>query len=528
MNAQHHPWAGRLLVGLAAAALTVTSGAQAGDHWLSKVRVKTSEQPEVSLPASLAASGRMGAVLAASSSPQTIFDITISLDADPQEDDEKEAYEERIKEFAKAVYQSTNGAHQIGRVSIFRNRDFRASADVHWDEQCTANEGPRAHPSGFGKAGRYLWMCTLWPGAQSLMPTPKGGGYTLAHEWGHYAYGLYDEYVGSVTCDDSTWPGRPCITDTETVPSIMNNQWNAARVNDPNLEFLEFSTPNVEPFTVTSTGSNAQKRVFDESAWETLTRDPATDPDFDWLPERTRYMALNAPTDPNWLVSVDEADALDELDIRWMGPQVLDLSVDVSGSMGGRPIENAKTGAKLLIDQVLPGSALGVSAFESTVTRHFDITEIPELDTGVRDAAKFAVDGLIAEGLTALYDGLMFSLDDIQAFDPNRPGIVYVLSDGGDNASTATEAEVVAAYEVAGIPIISFAYGSFAPTGPLWRMAQETGGAFYQSPTTLAEIQSALLSAQARFSSNVLLSSADEMIGGGKTKNAAVAIDDTL
>lgn len=61
--------------------------------------------------------------------------MTASLDANPQGDDDwtvndgtndadQRAYEERIKEFATAVYQSTNGAQKIGRVTIYRESDF--------------------------------------------------------------------------------------------------------------------------------------------------------------------------------------------------------------------------------------------------------------------------------------------------------------------------------------------------------------------------------------------------------------------
>ena len=138
------------------------------------------------------------------------------------------------------------------------------------------------------------------------------------------------------------------------------------------------------------------------------------------------------------------------------------------------------------------------------------------------------MNALSAGGSTSLYDGLAFSLDGIENFDPDRPGLVYVLSDGGDNDSTATEASVIAAYQAAEVPIIAFAYGSFAPTGTLFKMANDTGGAFYASPTTLGEIQAALLSAEAQFSSNVLLSSTDTLVGAGATESHAVAIDSTL
>ena len=509
----------------------------AGDHWLSRVTVTTPTQPDTTMSAKQAASEGLASVMSTSST--AVFDITISLEANPQGDDDwtvddgandadQRAYEDRIKEFANAVYQSTNGAHKIGMVTIYRDGALANSVDVLWNENCGDNNGPRAFPSGFGVAGKRIYMCTNWTGS-SIMSTPKGGGYTLAHEWGHYAYGLYDEYaqeqcdaadIAANTCREST----PRGTDTAAVPAIMNNQWNAARGD---ADYLEFSTQNIHPYRDDSTGTNAQKRVFGGSAWETLTRDSATDPKFSWLPERTQYTTLTAPVDPNWIVNDDESTALSELNIRWVGDQLMDLSIDVSGSMSGTPLANAKTAANLLIDQIQPGTALGVSSFATNVVRNFAITDIPDPDTGVKVSAKSAVNGLNASGVTSMYDGLIFSLNDLQAFDPNRTGVVYLLSDGMDNDSTATESSVIAAYQAAGVPIIAFAYGSFAPTGTLLNLANSTGGAFFQSPTTLPEIQVALLSAEAEFSDNVLLSSARTSVPAGIT-TWTIPMDSTL
>jgi calcium-activated chloride channel regulator 3/4 len=519
--------------------LALPAGVLAGDHWLSRVTVKTPGKSDTTLSAKQAAAEGLSGIMATSST--AVFDITVSLDSNPQGDDDwtvndgandadQRAYEERIEEFANAVFQSTNGAHKIGRVTIYREGKLKDSTDILWTENCPADEGPRAHPSGFGKAGRRIWQCTNWPGSVSLMSTPKGSGYTMAHEWGHYAYGLYDEYaqeqcsaadIAAGTCHPTTPRGQG--TDTEAIPAIMNNQWRAVNVN---ADYLEFSTENIEPYK--TSGTNSQKRVFGESAWDTLTRNPKTDPKFAWLPSRTQYTTLTAPTAPNWLVSNDESTARSELDIRWVGDQLLDLCIDVSGSMDGSPLANAKTGANLLIGQITPPSALGVLSFASGVNRNFQITDIPDPDTaGVKADAQAAVNALNASGLTAMYDGLMGSLNALQAFDPNRTGVVYLLSDGGDNASSANLSSVITAYQAAGVPIISFAYGSGAPTGPLSQLAASTGGAYFQSPTTLPEIQVALLSAEAQFSDNVLLASAKDPAAAGTTTRT-IPLDSTL
>ncbi len=531
--------------------LFLTPGVHAGDHWLSRFNIETPGQPDTILPSGLTVSRSSAGIMQSSST--ALFDITIALDSNPQGDDDYKAdsgttddpqneYEKRIEEFANAVFQSTNGAHKIKKVTIFRTKPGTArmeSADILWDENCPGNKGPRANTSGFGVAGRHIWMCTNWPGAQSLMPTPKGSGYTLAHEWGHYTYGLYDEYAQeqcslinrlTFTCHETT----PRQSDTAAVPAIMNSQWVAVRGQVPSgytgsaADFLEFSTQNIHPYKSDSKGTNAHKRVFGESAWQTLTRDSATDPKYSWLPKRTWYTTLTAPSQPNWIVNDSESAALNDLDIRWAGNQVMDLSIDVSGSMAGTPLTNAKSGGTLLVDQIQPGTAIGVSSFASNVVRNYAITDIPDPDSGVKTDAKAAITALRTRGSTALYDGLMFSLADVTAFDRNRPGLVYVLSDGADNSSSVTESEVIDAYKVAGVPIIAFAYGSAAPTGTLLNLASQTGGALYQSPTTVADIQAALLTAETRFSSNVLLSSQRVLASGGANISHSIPIDQSL
>lgn len=534
---------GNLCAAILTAALIVSVQSQAGDHWLSRPDVNTLDPLERGAPASEGPALNWSPAVAAASNPkpssQKEFDLTISLDTNPQgddnyktdngsDDDAQNAFEKRIEEFAKAVYQSTNGTHKIRKVTFFRSTSQTGrvnTADVLWNENCSENDGPRAEPSGYGVSGKHIWMCTHWPLAQK-MPTAMGGGYVLAHEWGHYAYGVYDDYAEE-QCEQppDCHPTTPRATDQAAIPSIMNDPWEAASGKE---DFLEFSTQNIEPYRSNSSGTNAQKRVFAESAWQTLTRS-SNEPKYDWLPDRTQYSSLVAPTDPNWIVRDNVSAALSELDIRWPGNPVLDLSLDRSGSMEGPPLSDAKTGGRLLIDQVQAGTAIGVSSFADEVTRNFKITDIPDPDpdTGVRATAKARVNALVAGGWTSLYDGLMASLSAVTRFDENRTGMVFVLSDGEDNDSSATEPEVISAYQAASIPIIAFAYGDFAPTGTLFRMANATGGAMYASPTTAAQIQAALAAADAKFSANLLLSSAAVAVPSGTTKRS-LPLDSTL
>src|SRR5690606_22021687 len=236
---------------LRTAALAVLTAALAtptlaADHWLSKVRVTQSGGQQIVLKGGETFTVENGGIFAPASgtSDKAVFDLVISLEDNPQgdddasvdaaDDDEQNAYEERIKEFANAVYEMTNGAHKIGKVTVYREFKQQARADVQWELNCASNNGPWAMAGGYLKAGKYIHFCTNWPGAGSLMPSPKGSGYTLAHEWSHYALNVYDEYAADqCQVNLSTLFGVLCPawqprTTDQTTRTIMNDQWSAA------------------------------------------------------------------------------------------------------------------------------------------------------------------------------------------------------------------------------------------------------------------------------------------------------------
>jgi VWFA-related protein len=100
-----------------------------------------------------------------------------------------------------------------------------------------------------------------------------------------------------------------------------------------------------------------------------------------------------------------------------------------------------------------------------------------------------------AEGRTALYDGVMQGLQHLQLGHANRR-VLLVVSDGGDNASRATYADVLAlahrsdaviyAIGLIGAPLMDNEENG----GALKRLCRATGGVAY-SPRTLEETAAA-------------------------------------
>ena len=322
----------------------------------------------------------------------------------------------------------------------------------------------------------------------------------------------------------------------------MNNQWCAAGgscpsgFTSPDADFLEFSTNQIAPFNGTA-GTNAQKRMFGKSGWETLVQNTANDPKSTGIPTRTRYSSLAAvapPSGADYTVNDSEASCRDSLDIRWMQDNVYELVLDRSGSMRGTPITNAKIAANLLIDQLQEGNAaIGVASFASSPSQDFSIRDIPDPDSGVKAGAKSAVNSLNASGSTALFDALILGLNNVNNFanassNPNRAKVVFALSDGADNSSSATASSVIAGYQADNVPIIAFGYGAGAPTGVLKSLASNTGGSFYSSPSTLAEIQKVFIAANAAISSSAIVSSASILASASTSVNSTVAVDSTV
>ena len=167
------------------------------------------------------------------------------------------AYINSIMEIASdLLYTMTEGRMRLGKISVYSNT-FLDRADM----QILNKSGrPNAHLDGIDVLGMRNQNFTQ-PFGEPANVTYIGK--TIAHEFGHYFFGLLDEYreVGNFKTED---PGSPQDRDTPR-PTIMNSQ----------MDFSRFSTP--ADYSDTTKRQTAQYRWFGRSAWETLVADPATD-----------------------------------------------------------------------------------------------------------------------------------------------------------------------------------------------------------------------------------------------------------
>lgn len=465
-----------------------------------------------------------------------VFDMVISLYNNPAGDDDgntqgmpgsesQDAYEYIIQYFADAVFESTEGKHSIGRVRIYRNGQ-QSEADVIW----TRSGGPASagHLNNEGKVG-FIEFYDIFNANDftNNMTLHEKGGYTLAHEWGHYAYGLLDEYC----VKSQAHGGWSNLAATNRVqPSIMNHQWSAA---GRNYEWLNFSIPN-QGHTIDADFApyenrrqSAHHQAYEQSCWETLSTNSANDPantpyQNTWRGHygtRVHYpeLATVAPAGTNPpridLSSTDNPASLPsrrELNIIWMSTNVaVELMIDRSGSMLDT-LDQAKAAAKALLDQAPTGTAVGIVSFSITPTVQSPIMVIS--NETIRTQLKTAVDNIpgvdLESGYTAIGDAAAHGLFELLAFSQsNITCASFIISDGENNYGT-DPLDVIPEYQRANVPIMGISIGEL--TECLRVMPEETGGRAYLSADgQLSSLSSAMREA-------LTLASGRKSLGQGK------------
>ncbi len=157
-------------------------------------------------------------------------------------------------------------------------------------------------------------------------------------------------------------------------------------------------------------------------------------------------------------------------------PLYLLFVIDTSGSMEGAPLASAKAAAKALIAELGVHDHIALLHFGDDVTLAQDFTA----DRGLINAA---LDGLVAQGNTALYQATAAGSVKIGTSGANRRAVV-LLSDGADfgGRSIATREEAVAAAGSAGVPFFAIAQGVDLDRPYLQRIAEVTNGRYLEAP----------------------------------------------
>ncbi len=376
-------------------------------------------------------------------------DITISLHANAPISTaaDRANYEAVIGYFADAVYEASNGAHRLRNVTFYRNAMNFDSAHIQWVSTCH----PNANASGYiyPGTGARVEMCDEFSGLNFLtLSGYQKGGTVLAHEWGHFFYGMYDEYKGSTINDRLS---SPQSTDPGNSHSIMTYQWDGF----DRLDHLNFSIP-IQNFTLTS----AQGRVYGADGWTVLARPKNQDPQNTYAQRRPYWPELTAAAPTANLTQIDlpNAEAREQLQIVWQPSfnstsSVYDVSalnvtaannvireivIDRSAFMvESGYLDETKSAVAALINQSEVGDTIGIIAFDGAVSEIYPLTDI--VDQNTKEALIAVVYGIIAGDYNAA-DGDALQSALISLTDPLVPNVatkvVYYITSGNQNSGT--------------------------------------------------------------------------------------------
>jgi Ca-activated chloride channel family protein len=203
------------------------------------------------------------------------------------------------------------------------------------------------------------------------------------------------------------------------------------------------------------------------------------------------------PTEPKTALQMPNANVIKVVrDVWWYTKRHTNiyLVVDTSGSMRGEKLAQAQDALRIFLDQIKGDmERVGLIEFATGV----DMV-VPLDDLGrSRTALELAVDGLQAEGDTALLDAVYVAQKQLKDLgDEERINAVVVMTDGRENNSRIGLRSLV--HELAGdagdpggVPVVVFsiAYGRDADMETLRIIAESTGGQVREGdPETIRDL----------------------------------------
>lgn len=162
-------------------------------------------------------------------------------------------------------------------------------------------------------------------------------------------------------------------------------------------------------------------------------------------------------------------------------PLAIMFVVDVSGSMAPS-IEQEKDAIRAFVAQLKPEDRVGLVTFSDAAVTQVSLTTD-------RNEINHAVDMLVPEYQTALWDGVYTGLQELLTDDKPARRAMIVLSDGVDNRSVEGTDTVMQKYdeqakqENRGFSIFTLGLGDEIDRQGLTTLADQTGGVYIDSPT---------------------------------------------
>ncbi len=154
------------------------------------------------------------------------------------------------------------------------------------------------------------------------------------------------------------------------------------------------------------------------------------------------------------------------------------LLVDVSGSMAGEPMNQARAAIQQFIDGLDAQDQVSVMSFANNVQLLQDFT----VDRG---ALSNAVSRLVPVGETALYDGVIQAAEKM-ASAPEGRKLVVLLSDGTATIGVNKRAQSLQAAQASSVGVVAFGLGTGIDRKYLADLSAASGGRFLEASTPAA------------------------------------------
>ena len=151
------------------------------------------------------------------------------------------------------------------------------------------------------------------------------------------------------------------------------------------------------------------------------------------------------------------------------------LAIDISGSMHGLPIREAKKAASVFLDQIDKEDFIALITFGSNVKSLSDFTI-------EKYKVREKIESLIAnEQLTWLYQATGDCLDKASKSPTSRVAVI-LLTDGKDEGSPKKEDDILKRLQGTRVPIYALGFGPKAQIDYLKTLANMSGGYFLYTP----------------------------------------------
>ncbi len=157
-------------------------------------------------------------------------------------------------------------------------------------------------------------------------------------------------------------------------------------------------------------------------------------------------------------------------------PYSVVLMIDVSTSMEGLPIEQAKAAARAFVNQIGANDSVAIMSFSTTVQLVQDFTTD-------KNVLLNAIDSLQVGGQTALYQASFEAVQ--QALNaPTARRVVIILSDGAEfgDHSTAGREDALQQAIINGVPVYTIGVGYGTDRSFMDLLSSGTNANFYESP----------------------------------------------